>query len=97
MFFVIIVVIIVVVVGLQTVAPKGWTKEINTLSQTPIYTNSRNGERVRAIVRGSTCVYDIHACIILYVHVHVVYVYVHVVNCVELESQLVCVGCTCYT
>ena len=31
----------------QKIAPRGWTKEINPLSQTPIYTNSRTGERVR--------------------------------------------------
>ena len=31
----------------QRIAPRGWTKEINPLSQTPIYTNSRTGERVR--------------------------------------------------
>ena len=30
----------------QKIAPRGWTKEINPLSQTPIYTSSRTGERV---------------------------------------------------
>ena len=32
----------------QKVAPRGWTKEINPLTQTPIFTNSRTRERVRA-------------------------------------------------
>ena len=26
-------------------APRGWTKEINPITRTPVYTNSRNGER----------------------------------------------------
>ena len=30
---------------LQRVAPKGWTKEINTFTSTPIFTNCRTGER----------------------------------------------------
>ena len=30
---------------LQRVAPRGWTKEINSITSTPIYTNSRTGER----------------------------------------------------
>ncbi len=31
--------------SLEKVVPRGWTKEINPLTQTPIYTNCRNGER----------------------------------------------------
>lgn len=30
---------------LEKVAPQGWTKEINPITRTPIYTNSRTGER----------------------------------------------------
>jgi hypothetical protein len=30
---------------LEKVAPRGWTKEINVFSQTPIYTNSKTGEK----------------------------------------------------
>ena len=30
---------------LQRVAPRGWTREINPITSTPIYTNSRTGER----------------------------------------------------
>lgn len=30
---------------LQKVAPRGWTKEINPITRTPVYTNSRTGER----------------------------------------------------
>ena len=26
-------------------APRGWTKEINPITSTPVYTNSRTGER----------------------------------------------------
>ena len=29
----------------QRVAPRGWTREINPITSTPIYTNSRTGER----------------------------------------------------
>ena len=29
----------------QRVAPRGWTREINAITSTPIYTNSRTGER----------------------------------------------------
>ena len=31
--------------SVQKVAPRGWTKEINPITSTPIYTNSRTGER----------------------------------------------------
>lgn len=30
---------------MQRVAPRGWTREINPITSTPIYTNSRTGER----------------------------------------------------
>ena len=29
----------------QRVAPRGWTREINPITSTPVYTNSRTGER----------------------------------------------------
>ena len=70
--------------SLQIVAPRGWTREVDPVRLTPVYTNCKNGERVSTLHVACVCV-----CVCVCVW------HVCVCVCVCACVWCVCVWCVC--
>ena len=92
--------------SLQIVAPRGWTREVDPVRLTPVYTNCKNGERVSTL--HVACVCGVCVCVCVHVCVHVcgvcvcgvcvcacVCVCMCVCMCVWCACVCACVWCVC--